>query len=201
MSDYRNDHPLEEDLHAYLDGELAASQTGALAEHLEECASCRLRLSGIEALFFEIESLADERLDTSYSHVITARLDAERRAHRSWGWVLLAQFAAAGLLAWFARPTILRQWEQWLGEFGSWIGQLSLQPELRSLIGTIENLLAGISRGVLGVFELRLPAMVTPTPVLGWCALLALGVVLWLSLNRWLLGASSDMTPVDGRRG
>jgi hypothetical protein len=30
--------------------------------------------------------------------------------------------------------------------------------------------------------------------------LLVLGAVLWLGLNRWLLGGSSDLTPVEGRR-
>jgi hypothetical protein len=191
MSDYRFHHPQEEELHAYLDGELAAGQTGALLEHLEECAKCRQALSELQALFTQIESVADLPLEVDYAPVISARLDAGRRSKRGWRLVFAAQVAAAGVLSWIALPAMLPQIGQWLGSLRGWTSGLDLQPALGSILIMIQDLAAELPHGIFGVFEITIPVRIAPWLAQEWWLLLLPGGVLWLVLNHWLLGRQS----------
>jgi anti-sigma factor RsiW len=200
MSDYRYDHPLEEDLHAYLDGELPAGQMGALAEHLEECASCRTQLMEIEALFHEIESLREVRLEGSYARAVSERLAGERSAAQGWRWALLVQLAAAGILAWLAMPLVLERVSSGWHALPGWFGRIDLAVELHSAIGALQAALSQAFGNIQAVFSFRLPALPAVYSATGWWAIAAVGGVLWLMLNRWLLANGGESGIVRNRR-
>ena len=63
-------HLTDELLNEYLDNELAPAGRAQAEEHLAECADCAARLSALEALFKEIESLPELEL----THSLAARL-------------------------------------------------------------------------------------------------------------------------------
>jgi hypothetical protein len=202
MSDYKFHHPQEEDLHAYLDGELAAGQMGALLEHLEECAECRQALAELQALFNRIESVADMPLETDYAPAVRARLDSGRRLERGWRLLLAAQVATAGVLVWIALPILEPFLRQWLSAVRGWASGFDLRTEFGSIIPLLQDLLADLPGGIFGVFDLIIPVRIAPLPAPAWWLLLLPGSLLWLVLNHWLLGKQEGpIEPAQVKRG
>jgi len=197
MSDFQIDHPREEDLHAYLDGELSAGETGALEEHLEECGACREQLAGIVALFGRIESLADEPLEADFAPALTDRL--ERTANgRSLRWLLPLQLAVTGMLGWLALPDLTALGQRLLHAAGIWTAGLDLAGQIRIVLGQLRMLADQLPGQVFNVSALHPPGAYAAPAFVWW--LLLLGGVLWFTLNRALLAGNAWHDPAAGQR-
>jgi len=64
-----SDHIPDVELNEYLDNE--SSERAQIEMHLAECMDCALRLSALESLFVELESLPDIELDASLAARLT----------------------------------------------------------------------------------------------------------------------------------
>ena len=89
-------HPLEqEELMAYLDGELPASQAAAASEHLESCAECRDLAADLQSVSRRLMAWQVERSEPANMKAIEAAL--EERGKKP-------QALAAGWRSWFGNP-------------------------------------------------------------------------------------------------
>jgi hypothetical protein len=200
MSDAKMRHPYEEDLHAYLDRELAADQVRALESHLDTCPVCTGKLVSLRTLFGQIESLSDTALDVDLSPGVLHSIAGQPRSDANWWRVLTLQLAVFSAIAFWLSGTLRARLEGVLALVQSWIGQTGFQPDLLELLQGIQLTLAQLQPQVPGVLDLSIPRLVPTQPELGW-AVIALGAgLLWLLANRWLLTGTS-MNASRSRRG
>ncbi|HEY1527223.1 MAG TPA: DUF4349 domain-containing protein [Candidatus Angelobacter sp.] len=87
-----HNHPIEqEELMAYLDGELATSRAVAAAAHLEHCAECQhlaveLRQLSQELMAWEVEQIEDSGISDEIVAVLNARKEEPKKFNRRLGW-------------------------------------------------------------------------------------------------------------------
>lgn len=79
MSDPKRDHPSDDDLQAYLDGELTDASLTRVAGHLPDCARCAGRVEQLRGLFTLIESLPEMALGKDLAAEILAALPTASR--------------------------------------------------------------------------------------------------------------------------
>ena len=95
-----SDHNELEQLSAYVDGELDASERAGLEAHVAGCAECTRALDAIRATLTDLATLPVPQLDAGSIAAIDDRIAAERIARRSFtrrrGWTTGA--AAAGIV-------------------------------------------------------------------------------------------------------
>jgi anti-sigma factor RsiW len=82
-------------LNAYLDGELAAEEVAAVAEHLATCASCRAQVTTLGQLFARLERTPDVPIEADLTGRVLAQLAAERWAPTVPRWAPFALAAQA----------------------------------------------------------------------------------------------------------
>lgn len=119
------EHPREEDLHRYFDGELRARRAGEVRAHVETCSRCSAELDGFSKLHGMMLVAADEAAGALHSDALFARISTglhekpapafgERLAMwweallEPWQprgvWVPVAVTVAAGAVLFLARP-------------------------------------------------------------------------------------------------
>jgi predicted anti-sigma-YlaC factor YlaD len=93
MISWRGNHPPDEFLYEYLDGELDVRSQEAIASHLSGCEACRLRSAGFEALFAAIGSVPAVPYNGEVVRVVARSLKQRERASFGLRWVAAAQAA------------------------------------------------------------------------------------------------------------
>jgi len=109
MNHHPKDHPAEEKLSAFLDGDLAADEAGQIRQHLEECPQCRQNLDDFRQLKTQLSVLAKVQAPESLWQKVRLSLSEQQPIQNSsgwrrwnfWGWTLSLAATAAGL-AWLA---------------------------------------------------------------------------------------------------
>ena len=200
MSDAKLRHPREEDLHAYLDRELAADQVHALESHLAACPACTGRLDSLRALFSQIESLSDTSLEVDLSAGVLDSIAAHPISEANWWRVLTLQLAVFSAVAVWLSGTLRGQVEGVLVLVQKWVGQSGFQPDLVELFRHIELAIAQLQPQVPGVLDLSIPRLYSPQPEFGWGVIAFCAGLVWLLANRWLLTGTS-MKASRSRRG
>jgi anti-sigma factor RsiW len=95
-----DEHPSEETINLYLDGELDDSEWTRVEAHLTTCAACRAEVEALQELFTALDEMADAPAPNMAPGVV-ARIRPRRwRAALRWTIPALQGAAAAGLLAW-----------------------------------------------------------------------------------------------------
>ena len=99
-------HP-EEELSAYVDGELPAEEADAVEAHLETCTECRRELAAIETMGDAMNEAGAERRDSVWDGV-------RRRIVRPAAWLLVAAgtavLAALAAVEWFRTGALTPEW-------------------------------------------------------------------------------------------
>jgi hypothetical protein len=126
-----SDHPNNETLQGYLDGELAQSERRELEAHLRVCATCEAELTQLRGLFHSIESLPSKPLATDLTPSVMAAI----QPRGSW----LPSIAVGELLAAAALTLVLVLW------FGGGELQARLDSAARRLIAQLENVTVDVS--------------------------------------------------------
>lgn len=102
----RSPHP-EEELSAYADGELPASEARAVEAHLETCTECRRELAVIETMGDAMNAASGTGGGSVWDGV-------RRRIVRPAGWLLLAAgvavLAALAAVEWFRTGALTTGW-------------------------------------------------------------------------------------------
>ncbi len=174
-------HPMEIELHAYLDGELEADSRRALEEHLAVCPECARRLSAARAFFARIESMPDLRLERDLSGPVIRKLRGRPRSVPVLG-LLALQSAAAVVLLWVAGERVVHFVAQLPpSAFRQLLGPLRMAV-LESM-ATIRLPTTGLQFGL----EAWLQGIHQTLPDLGvqahWAVWLGIGLVAWLGVN------------------
>src|SRR5689334_7899104 len=106
-----HNHPIEqEELMAYLDGELATNRAVAAAAHLEHCTECQrlaadLRKLSQELMAWEVEQFEPEdEMPIDIKAALQDRPDKPKRTGKSLGWKIL--FTRRGLV-WAGGGTVV----------------------------------------------------------------------------------------------
>lgn len=100
-------HPELDQLSAYVDDELAASERAALEVHLPTCAECRATLDALRATIADLSLLPDEAPTEQDSWALRSAIAAARRPARRWqrvAWSAGAVAAAAIAVVAIVRP-------------------------------------------------------------------------------------------------
>lgn len=87
-------HAEQDELSAYLDGELAGPERARVEEHLRGCPRCSAALRALEATLEDVRSLGEPVPDASGSFALRAAIGRERRGSRMYRWVPAAAAAA-----------------------------------------------------------------------------------------------------------
>ena len=176
MSEPRTEHPSEEQLQAFLDGELESQPGSWVADHTRTCAACGRRLQRLRSLFARIESVPELELGVDLSAQILGALPRGRGRLP-----LLAglEAAAAAILVALGLP--------WLAASGvvteiARSAQLTLDPWIGALAPFLADLTAE-----LGLVVARLGAVGT------WPSLPSIPAA-----QLWLLGGSAAALWVVG---
>ena len=97
MSDL-NRHPLDETLHAFLDGELDEHEHRRVEEHVLACARCEAAVTELQVLFGDLSSLRLHQPGTEFEARVMARVSVpavlpwrERARARLAGWVMVPE--------------------------------------------------------------------------------------------------------------
>lgn len=118
-----NWHPDEEEIGAYLDGELDSFQRQRISRHLDECSACREELARLNVLFSRMSDLPDLALEKDLSRDVVAairgrEISSTEGAATGWrgffkggqAWVAAVQAGLTALLfGLFGAPT----WQSW----------------------------------------------------------------------------------------
>lgn len=95
-----NEHPVEqEEVMAYLDGELPSDRTALVAEHMEECGECRRLAAELHDVSGQLANWQVERAAAGLPGKVASALSGGRRL-RAWEW-------SAGLAAVFVLMVLL----------------------------------------------------------------------------------------------
>ncbi|MFV1858851.1 MAG: anti-sigma factor [Anaerolineales bacterium] len=94
-----SEHPIDETLQVYLDGELTQQEVRALEAHLQICPECAAELTRLRSLFLSIESLPSEPLATDLAPGVMAAV-RPRIPSLAFGELLAAAALTAGLVLW-----------------------------------------------------------------------------------------------------
>jgi hypothetical protein len=91
-------------LSAYADGEIEGRTASEARTHMEQCASCRAQLAGLDALQSRLEEMMSEPLESSdMSALVMASLPAgRRRVSAGWVWATAAAILVVVGLVWQA---------------------------------------------------------------------------------------------------
>lgn len=98
----------EETVHLYLDGELNPADTESFVTHLQHCQSCKTRLTALQSLFAELDSLENVAVPAEIAPLVMANLPTANAATESTtvGWLaLIGQVIIGSVLLFFAWPT------------------------------------------------------------------------------------------------
>lgn len=87
-------HRLQQQLSAYLDGELTPDEMAEVRRHLTDCQACQEELDGLRATKTMLAGLKQPELPTDFAAGLWARI--ERPQQQAW----------ASPLAWFRRPAL-----------------------------------------------------------------------------------------------
>lgn len=92
----QNRHIQNDQLQAYLDGDLSTAARETIQSHLETCPSCQDQLARLEDLASQLEELPDIHFSGDVSLKVIAQLREERSLIPALTWPFLAQAVAAG---------------------------------------------------------------------------------------------------------
>ncbi|MBW8010550.1 MAG: hypothetical protein FVQ83_04805 [Chloroflexi bacterium] len=106
MSLLRQHHIPETQMHAYLDNALEEAERLDIDTHISTCQLCRQELENLKALFSEIESIPEFRLETDLTPFVIAAIESPNRITTRWRLVLAAQTILALFVIWKAWPMI-----------------------------------------------------------------------------------------------
>lgn len=143
------DHVSEEMLNEYLDDALTQSQKNVIEDHLRTCEECSIRLNELRALFNEIESLSDVKLERDLSKGVAAAAN-RRVTFAPLLWLIFAAQAVAAVVAFAvagslvtpliqqtvdanviitqSAETLTMEWANWVSE-----SQFALEQTLQTL--------------------------------------------------------------------
>jgi anti-sigma factor RsiW len=142
-------HTTDDLLNEYLDNALTQTQRSEIEGHLRECDECSTRVNELRALFDEIESLPEAKLEHDLSKAIAAAAN-RRVTFAPLLWLIFAAQAIIALVAfavagWLTLPliqqtvdmngivaqsieTLTVEWANWISE-----SQLALEQTLQTL--------------------------------------------------------------------
>lgn len=190
MSESANRHPLEEDLHAYLDGELSDLEIEKLERHLQLCSMCSNKFESIKVLFSQIDGLVESPMDVDLVPLVLKSIEPRSLQTTGLGWLLGFQLAAFGIVAIALSRPLLAQFENLFALGQVWLGQSGFEAELVIMIQKIQAVITQLRLEIPGGIDLSIPQLFSPSPETAW-VLIALGACLvWLLANRWLLDHS-----------
>lgn len=93
----KTNHPIDnQQIQAYLDGDLEPSQANTILSHLETCSSCREELAHLQALQTHLMKLPEFKLSRDLSKQVVAQLKDERSLSPAITWTILFEAVAAG---------------------------------------------------------------------------------------------------------
>jgi anti-sigma factor RsiW len=95
-----DEHPSEETINLYLDGELGVGERASVGAHLAECPICRAEAEALQGLFAALDGLADAEAPDVAAGVVARIRPRARLAALRWLLPALQGAAAVGLLAW-----------------------------------------------------------------------------------------------------
>jgi predicted anti-sigma-YlaC factor YlaD len=184
MSDPNRDHPGEEDLQAYLDGELTGAALAAVTDHLPSCARCTGRLDQLRGLFTLIESVPDLELGKDLAgEVLSALPFAPKRLRLLTGLQALAAVVLVLVgLPWLASSRLgdaaglaVHSWT------ASWSGGLN------QLLGELSALGDGLRQGLVSLTAPQNWPALPPIPASQLWLLAGCAALLWAVGNGTLL--------------
>jgi len=142
-------HTTDDLLNEYLDHALTQTQRTEIEGHLRECDECSTRVNELRALFDEIESLPEAKLERDLSKEVAAAAN-RRVTFAPLLWLLFAAQAVAAVVAsavagWLIQPliqqtvdvnilaaqsieTLTVEWANWVSE-----SQIALEQTLQTL--------------------------------------------------------------------
>jgi hypothetical protein len=100
------EHPAQDDLQAYLDGELDPITSEEVQDHLKTCSSCQSEMAWLESLIVRLESLGDVALERDLSPVILSNIQHQDKVPQGLTWTLIAEGIAAGVVLGLLIPAI-----------------------------------------------------------------------------------------------
>jgi anti-sigma factor RsiW len=171
-------HLTDEQLNEYLDDEI--EDRAHVEKHVASCKDCATRLTALQALFDELESLPDLALSTDLAVAITRRLSREDSLPRSLRLILILQAVAAVVAILVAAPFLV----QWISPYLSLV-------QVPSLADIFLDFQWGW-RMWLDTFSLLQPPALPDFPAIELSSLFMIVIVisvslLWLVGNRFLL--------------
>jgi predicted anti-sigma-YlaC factor YlaD len=176
------DHPNQDTLNLYLDGELEPQSRAAVEAHLSACAGCRGELDALRAVFADLEALAPTPPPIDLAPLVLARLAPTPHSHWPAGaWALLAaQIAAVAALAVWLAPELGRRVFAAIppAEALAWLESLAASWRAPLFIGPAELLRAAGSNALAPL------AAIAPAT---WALIVGAAGVVWLIGNRLLL--------------
>ncbi len=121
---YKDQHPDQDDLQAYLDQALGSGSSRKVEEHLESCPACREKISILEKMFARLDTLPEIPLYKDFSAGVLEMIRDQKQLSRGVTWALVIEGIAAGAILGLIIPAL---------QFTPWISRLlTTQLEIRA---------------------------------------------------------------------
>jgi anti-sigma factor RsiW len=182
-----SEHPSNETLQAYLDGELSIREGRKFESHLKSCTNCAAELAQLRSLFHSIESLPPEPLEIDLAPGVVESV-RPRIPSLVIGELLVAAIFTVGLVFWLGSSELQNR----LGDAAQ-LADAQLEALVATASSTVTDVLNQIPEtphlDVVEIGDLIRSALVSPSVL--WAVVIA-ALALWLLGNGLVLRIGKD---------